>query len=317
MTAKVILVTATSFMKSEHLKERLAFELSREPKLQSYEVHYVDLRDKAGQEAIVQEDFSKRVIAWLVGGEKVGSREINGFPNLKLVSKYGVGIDNIDQRALSDSGVTLAFEAGVNAIHVAEHTLGLMIGILRNLFTNSELLRGGSWRKEGGIGLQGLKVGIVGLGHVGSRVANLLSALGAELYYNDIERKLDLEKSIDIKYLDYSALLSHAELLSFHVPLTDQTYKMFDEKALALVRDGIYLVNTSRGGVLDEAALKSGLRSRKLLAVALDVFESEPNCDRELLGLTGFYGTPHTAGNSRQAVEAMGEAAIRGILKLN
>ncbi|RZA15449.1 MAG: hydroxyacid dehydrogenase, partial [Proteobacteria bacterium] len=119
---------------------------------------------------------------------------------------------------------------------------------------------------------------------------------------------------LNIRRLSFDDLLSSNELLSFHVPLTDQTYKMMNERAFQKARDGLYLVNTSRGQVIDEKALKIALKSGKVRGAALDVFENEPLHDKELAESEKLIGTPHTAGNSEQAVKAMGQAAIRGIL---
>jgi phosphoglycerate dehydrogenase-like enzyme len=150
---------------------------------------------------------------------------------------------------------------------------------------------------------------------VGTKLAKLLSLLGAELSYCDIEAKSDLESSLQLKRLSFDDLLMSNELISFHVPLTDQTYRMMDERSFALCRDGFYLVNTSRGAIIDEKALKTALASGKVGGAALDVFEDEPLRDKELAESERFFGTPHTAGNSEQAVTAMGQAAIRGIIR--
>jgi D-3-phosphoglycerate dehydrogenase len=159
-----------------------------------------------------------------------------------------------------------------------------------------------------------MKVGIIGLGHVGSKLAKLLHILGAELAYTEILAKPELENSIGIQRLAYDDLISWAELLSFHVPLTDQTRKMFAERELSLTKKGVFLINTARGGILDQETLKKGLRSGQIGGIALDVFEKEPLHDKELAESERLLGTPHTAGNSLQAVEAMGQAAIRGLV---
>ena len=311
--SSVVLVTATSFMKSDRLRSELETGLtvlSSPP-----EIHYLDLRNLSSRTQFLDPQFASRVSSWLVGGERVSETELLRFPRLQQISKYGVGLDNIDFEACRARGVTVYFEPGVNSLAVAEHSLGLIIGMIRNLFHNSGKLRGGVWNKDGGRGLAGLKVGLVGLGHVGSKVAKLLSLLGAELSYCDIEAKPVWEKSLALRRLSFDDLLMSSELVSFHVPLTDQTFRMMDERAFALCRDGFFLVNTSRGSIIDEKALKRALASGKLGGAALDVFEDEPLHDKELAGYDRFFGTPHTAGNSEQAVAAMGQAAICGIIR--
>ncbi|MBC7661682.1 MAG: hypothetical protein H7249_18450 [Chitinophagaceae bacterium] len=306
-----ILVTATSFMKSPLLRVDLERILPS-----GSSVTYLDLRNPIQKAQFDDPVFAGSVRGWLVGGEAVTQTQLTHFPQLQIISKYGVGVDNIDFAACAKAKVPVHFEPGVNAMAVAEHTLGLIIGMCRNIRTNSVKLSQGQWNKDGGRGLHGMKVGIIGLGHVGSKVATLLSYLGADLAYTDIISKPELESSLRIQRLDYASLLSWAELLSFHVPLTDETRNMFGEEELSLSRTSVFVVNTSRGEVIETEALKRGLRLGQIAGAALDVFEKEPLHDKELAESDRLLGTPHTAGNSEQAVFAMGQAAIRGIKTL-
>lgn len=302
-----LLVTATSFMRNTRLREDL------EKRLSPRRVHYLDIRDPLHLKQLDDPRFCQSIKGWLVGGEAVTAIELARFPQLVRVSKYGVGVDNIDFAACAARGVSVHFESGVNSLAVAEHTLGLILGMCRKITDNSHKLSTGVWNKDGGRGLQGMKVGIIGLGHVGSKVARLLDMLGAELAYCDILPKPELETSLGIQRLAYADILSWAELLSFHVPLTDQTRKIFGEEEVHLIKPGLFVVNTSRGAIFDQAALKSALKSGQIAGAALDVFEKEPLHDKELAESERLVGTPHTAGNSEQAVEAMGQAAIRGL----
>ncbi|RYZ57842.1 MAG: hydroxyacid dehydrogenase [Proteobacteria bacterium] len=302
-----ILVTATSFMKSASLKTEL------ELRFPDSKIHYLDLR--LPEQLLIFNDpsFTQNLDAWLVGGEPVTAYGIDRMPNLKAIAKYGVGVDNIDFAACASRGVRVIHEPGVNSLAVAEHSLGMIIGLCRNINQNAKKLSAGVWNKDGGRGLSGMKVGIIGLGHVGSKLAPLLKMLGAEIAYAEIVPKPELEIAIGIQRLAYDDLLSWAELLSFHVPLTDQTRKMFGDRELSLTNKGVFLINTARGGIFDEETLKKGLKSGQIAGVALDVFENEPLHDKELAESERLLGTPHTAGNSLQAVEAMGRAAIRGL----
>lgn len=312
----ILLVTATSFMRNEQLRKELASALDAFSDGSRPKVTYLDLKDSSSEAFLNDPHFCEAVQSWLVGGEEVSETTLQRFPNLSLISKYGVGLDNIDFEACRSRSIRVEHEPGVNALAVAEHALGLILAITRNIHHNATLLRSGVWNKDGGRGLQGMKVGIVGLGATGSRLAGLLKLLGAELSYCDLVQKVELENSLNIKRLNFRDLVISSDLLSFHVPLTDQTYKMMSAKDFDLAKPGLFIVNTSRGGVIDEGALKKALQSGKVRAAALDVFETEPFCDKELIGTDNLIGTPHTAGNSSQAVEAMGRAAIRGISRL-
>ncbi len=308
--ASILIVTATSFMRSAALREDLAL------KLPTLRIHYLDLRDPLQRQQLADPHFAAAVKAWLVGGEPVSAAELAGFPQLLCVSKYGVGVDNIDFAACAARGVAVYHESGVNSLAVAEHTLGLILGMCRKICQNSHKLAAGLWNKDGGRSLAGMKVGIIGMGHVGSKVAALLQLLGAELAYCDLVAKPELETSFGIQRLDYDDIISWAELLSFHVPLTDQTYRMFADRELSRSRAGLFLVNTSRGAVISLDSVKKGLSSGHIAGAALDVFEQEPLHDKELAASEGLLGTPHTAGNSEQAIAAMGQAAIRGLVLL-
>jgi len=302
-----LLVTATSFMRNPELCEELAQRLA------GHTIHYLDVRDPLQHARLQDPLFTERIAAWLVGGEPVSATELKAFPALLGVSKYGVGVDNIDFQACAERGVQVHFEAGVNSLAVAEHTLGLILGMCRNICMNSRMLSLGIWNKNGGRSVSGMKIGIIGLGHVGSKLARLLRGLGADLAYCDILAKPELENELGIQRLSYHDLISWAELLSFHVPLTDQTRRMFGDAELARTRPGVFLINTSRGPVLVQETLKKGLTGGHIQGAALDVFESEPLRDKELAESERLVGTPHTAGNSEQAVRAMGQAAIRGL----
>jgi phosphoglycerate dehydrogenase-like enzyme len=157
--SNVVLVTATSFMKSYRLRSELEAVLSA---LSSPpEIHYLDLRNTTSLSQLQDPQWAKRVSSWLVGGERVSESELQRFPHLRQISKYGVGLDNIDFEACRDQRVAVYFEPGVNSLAVAEHSLGLILGMIRNLFHNSNKLKDGVWNKDGGRGLAGLLVSSV------------------------------------------------------------------------------------------------------------------------------------------------------------
>jgi D-3-phosphoglycerate dehydrogenase len=303
----VIVVTASSFLKVPQLRRRLEAAFPN-TKIIYAEESRVDTREKLLKVLDGAE-------AWLVGREPADAAILNALPALRVVAKYGVGLDNVDIEACSKLGIRIAWEGGVNRDAVAEHTLGLMLALCRNIGLGSRRLSQGVWWKNGGRSLSSMTVGIVGFGHIGTRVAEILQAFGCQILVHDILDKTEEAERVGAKQVKYQELLKQSDLLTFHVPLTPQTLKMFGANELALIKPAVYIVNTSRGEVLDQEKVKEALQKGELAGAGLDVFQSEPLVDKDLYSLENFVGTAHTAGNSQEAVLAMGEAAIRGLQK--
>ena len=250
----------------------------------------------------------------LVGLDPIDEELLKHCPKLKIVSKFGVGIDNIDTRAMEGRKIALGWTAGVNRYAVAEHALGLILGSLRNLFVTSEKLRHGEWVKNGGTTLFNKTVGIIGLGHVGSELALLLSPFRCRIIAHDIADKTSFCAPHHICQVDLPTLLQESDIVSIHVPLTDKTFHLLNKSRFALMKPTAWLINTSRGPVLHQKDLKAALQEGKIAGAALDVFEEEPVQDLEFLGLPNLVATAHTAGNAKEAVLAMGESALRHLV---
>jgi phosphoglycerate dehydrogenase-like enzyme len=303
----VIVVTASSFLKVPQLRRRL------EAAFPQRKIIYAEESRVSTREKLL--DVLQGAEAWLVGREPADAAILGSLPALRVVAKYGVGLDNVDLDACARLGIRIAWEGGVNRDAVAEHTLGLMLALCRNIGLGSRRLAQGIWWKNGGRNLSSMTVGIIGFGHVGTRVAELLQPFGCQILIHDILDKTEEAERLGARQVKYQDLLKLSDLLTFHVPLTPQTLKMFGTNELALIKPAVYIVNTSRGEVLDQEKVKEALQKGELAGAGLDVFESEPLVDKELYSLDNFIGTAHTAGNSQEAVLAMGEAAIRGLQK--
>ncbi len=248
--------------------------------------------------------------AAVVGRERIDDAVLERCPSLRMIAKYGVGLDNVDQPALDRRGVALGWTGGVNRRSVSELALCAMIGLLRHVVQSSANLRAGTWRKEGGRELSGSVVGIVGLGFVGMDLARLLAPFGCTLLVNDVR---DVRADCAAHgWIDATKdrIWAEADVVSLHVPLTPATRHLVDAAALERMRRDAYLINTSRGAVVDEQALLAALRSGHIAGAALDVFAVEPPTDRALLELGNVLPTPHIGGASREAMLAMGRSAI-------
>lgn len=300
-------VTSTSFSKSEILKTELCDALAPfgwQVKLCDPEVRW-DFSSLSG--------FCRGCHGWLVGRESVDAAILEQIPELQFVAKYGVGFDNVDTKELDARKMPLLTCAGVNAPYVAEFALGLIISLARNIHVASSLLALGTWQKNGGSSLKGRRVGIVGFGHVGQALGELLKPFGCEVLIADIIDFSNTERLLGFEQTSLSNLLEKSDVVSLHVPLTDDTNGMIGVSELASMKRGSLLVNTSRGEVVDEKALYAALLSGHIAAAASDVFTVEPY-DGPLLGLPNFLPTPHIAGNSIQSVLAMGRGTIQMIL---
>ena len=258
-------------------------------------------------------DFLRGYPKAITGLETLNDRLFSAVPELRLVSKYGVGLDMIDLDAARRHGVSVRWTPGVNRHAVAELTIAFMIALGRRLVPLACEVRDRRWRQPGGRQISSAVVGIVGCGHVGQEVARLCRAFGASVIAHDIRTYDEFYRANAVTPVDLPTLLAEADFVSLHVPLDASTRGMIGEREIAAMKPTAYLINTARGGIVDEAALKAALVAERLAGAAFDVFSSEPPADNDLLQLPSFLGTPHIGASTREAVMAMGRAAIAGL----
>jgi len=235
------------------------------------------------------------------------------LPELKTVAKYGVGLDMIDLHAMSRRGIRLGWTGGVNPRSVSELVIAFAIALLRHVPAGHQQIRDGGWRQLMGRQLGGRIVGIVGCGHIGKDLSGLLAAFGCMILAHDIRDFPEFYRARRVRPVSLEVLLARSSVVTLHLPLDDSTRNILSAERLALMPPDAILINTARGGLVDEAALKRMLKSGKLAGAAFDVFATEPPEDRELLALPNFLATPHIGGSSEEAVLAMGMAAINGL----
>ena len=241
-------------------------------------------------------------------------------PQLKIVSNYAVGFDNVDLKAATDRGVVIT-NTPSNEVNeaVAEHTWALMLSLARRIVEADESVRRGLYRGWEpdiflGTNLVGKTLGIIGLGRIGTMVARRAKGYNMTVLYNKHSPDEEAEKELGIKFADLDELLATSDFVSLHVPLTDETRGMINKESLAKMKDGSYLVNTARGPVVDESDLVEALRGGKLRAAALDVYQNEPNIHPELIAMPNVITTPHIASATMEARNKMGEQAVSAII---
>jgi len=222
----------------------------------------------------------------------------------KIIARVGIGLDNIDQEAAKEKNIRVinAVEGAITA--VAELVIGLMISMAREIPRADREIRNGNWIKKELMGseLKGKYLGIVGLGNIGKRLGRLARALNMNIIgYDVVPIDDEFSKEVGLMKADLDTLLSSADYVSFHVPLLDSTRHMINAEKLKMMKNTARIINTSRGGVIDEEALYNSLKDGSLAGAALDVFEVEPATENKLITLPNFIATPHTGAQTKEA----------------
>ncbi|MDN5337340.1 MAG: D-3-phosphoglycerate dehydrogenase / 2-oxoglutarate reductase [Thermotogaceae bacterium] len=253
--------------------------------------------------------------ALIVGTNKV-TRNMLENSSIKIIAKHGVGVDNIDLKAATQLGIPVTITLGANSSSVAELTIAYIFTLSRNLINvHKELFENRVWGSHIGIEIAGKILGIIGFGSIGREVAKRAVCLGMKvLIYDPYVHKEQIEK-FDVKMVDLETVLKESDFVSLHVPLVDETRKMIGEKELNLMKPSAFLINTSRGGLVDELALANALKSKKIAGAALDVFENEPLKDSPLFECENVIMTPHIGAHTFEAIYKMNMMAAKSIIE--
>lgn len=278
-----------------------------------YEVMLNPYGRKLDEDEVLTLLLEFRPVAMIAGVEPLTARVLEQAEGLRIVSRCGVGLDNVDLNAARDRGIAVFNTADGPTEAVAELTVGLIFDLLRKISFLDRELRKGNWTKETGSLLRGRKVGIVGLGRIGKRVAELLLALGAQVAGTDIRPDLKWIKRKQVRLVNLEGLLADSEILCVHVSHEADNRHLIGRRQIEAMRKGAYLVNLSRGDVVDEDALHVALTSGHLAGAALDVFVQEPYTG-PLTTLDNVILTPHVGSYARECRLAMETQAVRNVL---
>lgn len=255
----------------------------------------------------------------LVSGRlKINRTVLENATNIKMIQRTGVGLDSIDLEYIRNHDIPFYVNRGVNAQSVAEHTILLMLASLRNLVEINENTKRGIWKKQAqGVcthKLCGKTVGLIGMGAIGRKVAGMLKAFGAKVLYNDVSKmKQEDENALGIKFSTREEIIEKSDIISLHCPLTDDTRHMINDRAVNKMKNGVILINTARGGLIDEAALINGIKNGKIAGAGIDVYEKEPVDNSEVLNLQNVITTPHIGGVTYDSFYQMMYQAMRNI----
>jgi D-3-phosphoglycerate dehydrogenase len=230
----------------------------------------------------------------IAGTEPITDRVMEAGSQLRLISRVGVGLDNVDLLAARARGITVAYTPEGPADAVAELTIGLALMLLRGVHLANTAIRGGVWKRIQGRRLAKVTVGVVGVGRIGRRVIRLLNAFGGHIIANDLE---PVQLDEQVRWVDKLTLYREADIVTLHVPLTRSTRNLLGFQELAMMQSDAFLINTCRGGVVDEAALAVALREGRIGGAAVDTFSHEPY-GGELVDIETCLTTPHMGSMS-------------------
>lgn len=302
-----ILVTPTSFLKPQNAAAKAMIEDFAD------EVVYNDLGiPLKGEELLKRLEGCDGYIA---GVDYIDADVIEKMPtSLKVISRYGAGVDRVDIPAATKKGIKVTNTPGANAVAVCELAFALMLCAARNIPKLHKAVENGEWPRSEGIELNGKKLGIVGMGAIGKNLAIRAKAFGMSVCAYDpfFDEKFAAEHGVERMELD--DLLKAADFISLHVPLNDSTRHMIDARCIAEMKQGAIVINTARGGLIDEAAAAEAIKAGKLGGMGLDAFEEEPLKESPLLGLDRVIFTPHTGAHTGEAVSNMGMMAVKNCI---
>lgn len=244
-------------------------------------------------------DLVSDVDGVIAGVDVWDERLLARAPKLKVIARFGVGVDNLDLEACKRRGITVCNCPGVNTNSVAEHALMLMLGLLRHLGECDRASRTGQWPRIMHYELRGKTVGLLGFGAVGRRLAALLAPFGVTVIANDKYPDQAAAQALGVQLTSQAEVIARADLLSLHTPATPETVHLINRDTIATMKDGAFLINTARGVVVDEAAVAEALSSGKLAGYGADVFEHEPpTIENPLFSMDQYLCTPHLAAES-------------------
>jgi phosphoglycerate dehydrogenase-like enzyme len=269
-----------------------------------------------------EEELARRTVdanVLFVATRQIDAATLRLAPRVRFIQKAGIGYDNIDVGALNAVGVLAAYTPRAPTIPTAEHTIALMLALSKRIAVADRATRTGRWNQgelmQAGLGdIQGSTIGLIGLGSIGTAVAERLLAFGPRLLYTKRQRAApDLEAKLSMQYVSLEELLASSDIVSVHVPLTESTRGLIGEAGLARMRPGALLINTSRGEVVDEPALRRAIESGRLGGAALDVLVNERNGGNPFADLPQVIVTPHVGGPSRAGTRRMVEESVANI----
>ena len=254
--------------------------------------------------------------AVIIGVDPLNEQVLRHASKLRAISKYGVGTDNIDLAWAEQAGIPVAVAAGANSDSVADYAMALMLAVARRVVQIDRQCRARNWQKFNSLSMYGKTLGLVGLGAIGRGVARRAAGFGMKILAYDVVWNEGAARELGIEYATVERILREADFMSLHLPLTDGTRHMIGQKELAMMKPTAVLVNTARGGIVDEAALLEALRRQAIYGAGIDVFEQEPPAEDGWFTLDNVVIGCHCSASTLEAVDAMGTISAQNLIDL-
>jgi len=301
-----LLVTPTSYGKND---SRLKTELEA----QVGEVIYNPTGKPLSSDEIVE--LLPGIDGYIAGLDGIDAKAIKMADHLKVIARYGVGVDNVDLNAAREKGIVVTNTPGANSVSVAELALGLMLALARQIPEAVEAVHQGKWPRYAGISLEGKTIGLLGLGAIGKQLARRLAGFDCKIVAFDPFADAIFAKEYQVELASLDHVIEQADFVSLHLPLSAETRGMVDETFLNKMKKGSFLINTSRGEVIKEEALLQALQSGQLKGAGLDAFAVEPpEPGNPLLTMPQVIATPHLGAQTDGATSNMGWLAMKDCL---
>jgi D-3-phosphoglycerate dehydrogenase len=260
-------------------------------------------------------DLLKDCEGYVAGLDFVTAEVIRACPALKVISRYGTGVDRVDLAAAKEAGILVTNTPGANSTAVAELAMGLILSLARRIPSLDRSTRSGDWVHSNGMEISGGTLGVVGLGAIGRKLSTMAQGFGMTVLAYDPYGDSEYATGHNLALVQFEQLLAESDVISLHLPLTQSTRHVIGPEQFRLMKDSVLLVNTSRGGLIDETAALAAIRAGTVGGIGLDAFEEEPPAaNHELFSFDNVVVTPHTGAHTTTATRRMAEMAIDNLI---
>lgn len=300
-----VLITSTSFGKV--VKEPV--ELLNK---KGYQITWNELGRPLKEDEV--RERVKGIDAYIAGLDEITAKVIEAVDKLKVISRYGAGVDNIDIEAATKKKIVVTNTPDANTEAVADLTFGLILAVTRHIPQADRSTKRGEWRKFFGRGVSGKTLGIMGMGRIGKAVTRRSKGFRMKVIYWDCRRETNIEKEAQAEYVDPKTLLQKSDFVSLHLTLTKETRGLIGKAELKLMKSTAFLINTARGPIVDEDALYECLRDKVIAGAAVDVYSNQPPKDSSLLSLDNIITTPHMGAYTYESIMNMGMMSVKNVI---
>ena len=290
--------------------------ISKTPMEMLEEKGYEIIKNKTGK-PLNNKDMSvliEDVDGIIIGIDDLNAGIIKQACNLKVISKYGVGVDNIDIKAATEQGIVVTNTPMANIDAVADIAFALMLALARKIPEANRETKAGNWKKFIGTSVWRKKLGVIGLGKIGRQVVKRAQGFEMEILCYDIIQDEEFARQFGVRYVDLETLLKESDYTTIHAPLSDATRNMIGYKELEMVNENSFIINTSRGGIIDESALYDALKNNKIKGAGLDVYEKEPPENSPLMELENVIMLSHNGAYTEEAIANMGIESAQNLI---